>query len=462
MDDKKRSIDESKPLVETEASSKATKHTKSELQYEEKPASSPPIAREIAAVLQSSPEAFFHQMAAIVLETSVDGEELMRFLQSKSKWLPVSVIVEHILPLLDRVSRNRLCSTYKELYAASRKVHTPWPFKRRMHTDGQRGSVYSVAFSPDSELLASGGDDGIIRIWDRADGLCTRLEGHADTVNSLCFSPDGKLLASAGIDAIIRVWKLEDRSLSRVLEGHRGVVRTVTFYPDGSTLVSGDYAGNIRLWDLINDGRFIRELDDEHIHLLSSVTLAPDGETIAAAGCREDEDGGAIGAIVLWDISDAHDISSAIVVDSEQDGEVHSLQYSPDGRYFASGADNGTVRLWNAADNSCAIVMKGNRNPVYSIAFYPNGKLLASTSACGSVRLWDVEDGDGSCLVNLVAEHHARNARSVAFSPDGKTLASNERDGSVCLWNPHEEDRKQFSKYLDWKTVFSLWNVRKE
>jgi WD40 repeat protein len=394
-------------------------------------------------------------MAATVLETSVDGEESM---QSESKWLPVSVILEHILPLLVRVSRNRLCSTYKELHAASRKVHTPWPFKRRLHT-ALGDDVYSVAFSPDCDLLASGGADRIVRIWDRADGLCTHLEGHTRTVNYLYFSPDDKLLASASADTTIRLWKLQDRSLFRVLEGHGSGVLTVAFSRDGSTLVSGDCFGVIRLWD-VNDARCIRELVEEDIVGIFAVTFAPDGQTITTAGVREDEDGEEHGGIFLWDISDADDISSTTVVDTHDD-IVHSLEYSPDGRYFATGAENGNLRLWNAVDRSCAIVMRtGNNSPVYSVAFSPNGRIVASASADGSVRLWSVEDGDGSCLVNL-SEHHESDALSVAFSPDGQTLASSGRDETVHLWNPHEEDRKQF-KQVNWETVFLLWNFRKE
>ena len=75
---------------------------------------------------------------------------------------------------------------------------------------------------------------------------------------------------------------------------------------------------------------------------------------------------------------------------------------------------------------------------VVSVAFSPNGKLLASVSGDGSVQLWAVEDGDGSCLVNLL-EHH-ESAAKVALSPDGQTLASNGSDETVRLWNPHEED----------------------
>ena len=392
-------------------------------------------------------------MAATVLETGVDGEESS---QSESKLLPVSVIVEHILPLLDRVSRNRLCSTYKELHAASRKVHTPWPFKRRgLHT-ALGDDIYSVAFSPSSELLASGGSDRIIRIWDRADGRFTHLVGHTRTVNDLCFSPDEKLLASASADSTIRLWRLQDRS-SRVLEDHGSGVLSVAFSRDGATLVSGDCLGNIRLWD-VKDARCIRELVDVSIVGIFAVTFTPDGKTIATAGVREGEDGEEYGGIFLWDISDAEDISSNTFVDTHDD-IVHSLEYSPDGRYLATGAVKG-FRLWNALALNCAIGMTGNSDPVYSIAFSPNGRIVASASADGSVRLWSVEDGEESCLINLL-RHHESDALSVAFSPDGQTLASSGRDGTVHLWNPHEEDLKHF-KQVNWEKVFLLWNFRTE
>ena len=111
MDKKNRSIDEIKALAETEALSKKAKHNGNEENHEEESddasslnlvtvkggnssaasaSSNPPSAEDVAAFLQSSPDAFFHRMAATVLETGVDGNELMKFLQSKSKWLPVS------------------------------------------------------------------------------------------------------------------------------------------------------------------------------------------------------------------------------------------------------------------------------------------------------------------------------------------------------------------------------------
>jgi WD40 repeat protein len=159
-------------------------------------------------------------------------------------------------------------------------------------------------------------------------------------------------------DRTIRLWKLEDRSF-RVLAGHdTDVMMTVAFSRDGLTLASGDCDGQIRLWD-VNDGRCIRELGDRRFAGIFSITFAPDGETIAsAAGALETDDDDDYGCVLLWDVSDTDAITfTTVTVFDKHNGLVHSLECSPDGRCFASGVHDGTVRLWNAADSSCARVM---------------------------------------------------------------------------------------------------------
>ncbi|KAK5651076.1 hypothetical protein OQA88_13708 [Cercophora sp. LCS_1] len=116
--------------------------------------------------------------------------------------------------------------------------------------EGHSDWVNSVAFSPDSKLVASGSGYKTIKIWDVAMGACTQtFEGHSSWVNSVAFSPDSKLVASGSDDNTIKIWDAATGACTQTLEGHSSCVRSVAFSPDSKLVASGSGDNTIKIWD---------------------------------------------------------------------------------------------------------------------------------------------------------------------------------------------------------------------
>ena len=289
------------------------------------------------------------------------------------------------------------------------------------HTDG----VTSVAFSPDSKLLASASLDHTVRLWNPATEkpIGQPLSGHTGHVQSVAFSPDGKILASGGEDGTIRRWNPRTgKPIGQPLTGHTATVRAVAFSPDGKLLASGGEDNTLRLWNPAT-GALLTYALTAHTGWVTSVAFSPDGKRLASGS--EDT------TVRLWNPASGKAVRRPL---TGHTGNVTTVAFSPDGKRLASGSEDTTVRLWNAATGQAVgRPLAHGRGRVFSLAFSPNGKLLATGTDDSLIRLWDPATGQliGTPLVG----HHSW-IYGLAFSPDGKTLASASGDDTVRLWNP--------------------------
>ena len=299
---------------------------------------------------------------------------------------------------------------------------------------GHTGNVYSVVFSPDGSMLASGSADDTIRLWNPETGEHIRtLEGHGGDVNSVVFSPDGSMLASGSVDDTVRLWRHTRISHIRMHRGHTNTVNSVVFSPDGSMLASGSADDTIRLWNP-ETGEHIRTLTG-HTDAVNSVVFSPDGSMLAS-GSRDD-------TIRLWNPETGEHIRTleghgtqkrTLGIFGQWSAATHgiySVVFSPDGSMLASGSEDNTVRLWNPETGEHIRTLEGHGGDVNSVVFSPDGSMLASGGSDSTVRLWNPETYEHIRTL----KGHTYSVNSVVFSPDGSTLASGSYDNTVLLWD---------------------------
>ncbi len=222
----------------------------------------------------------------------------------------------------------------------------------------------------DGKTLATGGFDGVIRLWDATGKKLRELKGHKGGVAALLFGPkDGQLL-SAGADGCVRFWDAANGQELRHLDVSKEWLTHLTLTADGKTLATGGIDGIVRIWDL-ESGKERRSLPQRH-----GVCISPDGRLLAVVVGQNIE------------LRDAELQVRAVLIGHSDTPD--GLCFSADSKRLASCAADNSIRLWDTDHGHLLATLTGHAGRAWGVTLSTNGKTLAAGGEDGKVVLWDL------------------------------------------------------------------------
>ncbi|KAJ8979204.1 hypothetical protein NQ317_016839 [Molorchus minor] len=297
------------------------------------------------------------------------------------------------------------------------------PTKLTLKFDAHESEVSAVKWSSVDRLIATGGADRKLKLWDISKGTCESkgsLVGSNAGVMAVDFDTSGTLVLGASNDYATRVWTISDQRLRHTLTGHSGKVMAAKFLGDASKVVTGSHDRTLKIWDLKSRACIETKFAGSSCNDLVTVDSA--GSIIISGHFDK--------SIRFWD-SRSESSANNIVLN----GKVTSLDLTKDAKYLICCVRDDTLKLLDLRMNQVVVVFSCESFKVgcdwTRATFSPDGQYIAVGSADGSVYIWGV----ASAKVEKVLKEHTSSVTATAWCPYAAYLASVDRSRKAIIWS---------------------------
>nr|CAN74744.1 hypothetical protein VITISV_033250 [Vitis vinifera] len=269
---------------------------------------------------------------------------------------------------------------------------------------------------------------GQLLVWEwRSESYILKQQGHYFDVNCLAYSPDSQLLATGADDNKVKVWTVSSGFCFVTFSEHTNAVTALHFMSNNNCLLSASLDGTVRAWDLFRYRNF-RTFTTPSSRQFVSLASDQSGEVICAGTLDSFE-------IFVWSMKTGR----LLDILSGHEGPVHGLMFSPTNAILASSSWDKTVRLWDVFEGKGAVETFNHTHDVLTVVYRPDGKQLACSTLDGQIHFWDPIDGLLMYTIegrrDIAGGRLMTDRRSAANSSSGKCFTSlcYSADGSYIL-----------------------------
>ncbi|KAM4042225.1 autophagy-related protein 16-1 isoform 4-T4 [Anomaloglossus baeobatrachus] len=287
--------------------------------------------------------------------------------------------------------------------------------------DAHDGEVNAVRFSPASRLLATGGMDRRVKLWEVVGDKCEAkgsLTGSNAGITSIEFDSAGSYLLAASNDFASRIWTVDDYRLRHTLTGHSGKVLSAKFLLDNARIVSGSHDRTLKLWDLRN------KVCIKTVFAGSSCNDIVCTEQCVMSGHFDKK-------IRFWDIR-----TECIVRELELHGRITALDLNPERTELLSCSRDDQIKIIDLRASAVRQTFSAQGFKCGSdwtrVIFSPDGRFVAAGSAEGGLYFWNVMTGK---VEKILGKHHSSAINAVAWSPSGAYVVSVDKGSKGVLWS---------------------------